>query len=128
MFEKLNEVEKRYEQVQEMLQRPNIADDQKTFRSLMKELSELEKVVSVFRVYKEMKNNLASSKSMLGSESDTELIALAKEEIHEIEEKLPPIEQQLKLLLLPKDPNDEKNIILEIRAGAGGDEASLFFF
>lgn len=126
MFEKLNDVEKRYEQVQQMLQRPDIADDQKNFRALMKELAELEKVVTVFRQFKSMKENLASSKELLDGESDAEMVALAKEEIAEIEKELPEVEQNLKLLLLPKDPNDEKNIILEIRAGAGGDESSLF--
>ena len=126
MFEKLNEVEKRYEQVQQMLQRPDIADDQKNFRSLMKELADLEKVVTVFRNYKGLKSNLNSSKEMLAEETDAELLAMAKEEISGIERQLPDVEQQLKLLLLPKDPNDEKNIMLEIRAGAGGDESSLF--
>lgn len=126
MFEKLNDVEKRYEQVQQMLQRPDIANDQKNFRSLMKELAELEKVVSVFRQYKSMKENLASSKELLESESDAEMVALAKEEISQIEDELPAVEKNLKVLLLPKDPNDGKNIILEIRAGAGGDESSLF--
>lgn len=109
-----------------MLQRPDIANDQKNFRSLMKELAELEKVVSVFREFKSMRENLSSSKELLASESDVEMVALAKEEISELEKDLPEIEQRLKLLLLPKDPNDEKNIILEIRAGAGGDESSLF--
>lgn len=126
MFEKLNEVEKRFEQVQEMLQRPDIANDQKNFRNLMKEVAELEKVVVVYRQYKTLKENLKSSKEILELESDPEMIAMAKDEIDAISTEIPDVEKKLKLLLLPKDPNDEKNIILEIRAGAGGDEASLF--
>lgn len=126
MFEKLNDVEKRYEQVQQMLQRPDVADDQKQFRSMMKELAELEKVVVVFRKYKGLKEAVESSKEMIQNESDPEMIEMAKEELSAAEKELPEIEQDLKILLLPKDPNDEKNIILEIRAGAGGDESSLF--
>ena len=126
MFEKLNDVEKRYEQVQQMLQRPDVADDQKQFRSMMKELAELEKVVVVFRKYKGLKEAVDSSKEMIQNESDPEMIEMAKEELSSAEKEIPDIEQELKILLLPKDPNDEKNVILEIRAGAGGDESSLF--
>ncbi|NQZ02807.1 MAG: peptide chain release factor 1 [Bdellovibrionales bacterium] len=126
MFEKLTEVEKRYEQVQQQLQRPDVADDQKNFRNLMKELAELEKVVTVFRQYKQVKENIEGSKELIQTESDQEMIQMAKEELSEAEKQIPELEQNLKILLLPKDPNDEKNVILEIRAGAGGDESSLF--
>jgi len=126
MFEKLTEVEKRYEQVQQQLQRPDVAEDQKTFRSMMKELSDLEKIVSVFREYKKFQTTINQSKELINEESDQDMIEMAKEELSGAEQKLPKIEQELKLLLLPKDPNDEKNVILEIRAGAGGDESSLF--
>jgi peptide chain release factor 1 len=111
---------------QAQLQRPDVADDQKNFRSLMKELSELEKVVTVFRQYKRIKENIQGSKEMIQTESDQEMIQMAKEELNEAEKQVPGLEQELKILLLPKDPNDEKNVILEIRAGAGGDESSLF--
>ena len=126
MFEKLEDVEKRYEQVQAQLQRPNVADDQKTFRLLMKELAELEKVVTVYRQYKAVKQSLRDSKELLQTESDQDILQMAKEDLLSAEREIPGLEQKLKILLLPKDPNDEKNVILEIRAGAGGDEASLF--
>lgn len=126
MFSKLDEVENRYEQVQMMLQKPDIASDQKQYRSLMKELANLEKIVTVYRDFRTKTNTIDSNKKLLGIETDSEMKELLKEEIKEIETLMPAIELELKLLLIPKDPNDDKNIILEIRAGAGGDEASLF--
>jgi peptide chain release factor 1 len=126
MFSKLDEVDSRYEQVQMMLQRPDIASDQKQYRNLMKELANLEKIVSVYRDFKKKTSTVESNKKLLGSENDPEMKELLKEEIREIESGLPALEQELKILLIPKDPNDDKNIILEIRAGAGGDEAALF--
>lgn len=126
MFSKLDEVESRYEQVNLSLQRPDVANDQKKYRSLMKELSDLEKVVVLYRDFKTKSANLKSSKELLTAESDNEMKELIREEIREIESAIPDLESRLKLALLPKDPNDDKNIILEIRAGAGGDEASLF--
>lgn len=125
MFRKLDEVEKRFEQITQDLQRPGITDDQGTYRKLMKELSDLDKVVVVYRDYKKQIAELAANKEMLG-ESDQELRQMAKDEISQIEPRIQGLQEQLKILLLPKDPNDDKNIILEIRAGAGGDEASLF--
>jgi peptide chain release factor 1 len=126
MFSKLAEVESRYEQVNLQLQRPDIASDQKQYRAYMKELADLEKVVTVYRDYKTKTANLKSSKELLTAESDNEMRELIREEIKELEAAIPALEDQLKILLIPKDPNDDKNIILEIRAGAGGDEASLF--
>lgn len=126
MFQKLDEVEKRYEQLQDALQRPGVADDQKQFRSLMKEVSTLEEIVGVYRDYKKSKSDFESNIQLLETEKDPEMRALAKEENDELEARLDQQISQLKILLLPKDPNDDKNIFLEIRAGAGGDEASLF--
>ncbi len=126
MYSKLEDVENRYEHVQMMLQKPDIASDQKQYRGLMKELANLEKIVVVYRDFKKKTQALESNKKLLGTESDPEMKELLKEENREIESAMPVIEQELKLLLIPKDPNDDKNIILEIRAGAGGDEASLF--
>jgi peptide chain release factor 1 len=126
MFSKLEEVESRFEQVQMTLQRPDIASDQKQYRALMKELAGLEKIVEVYRDFKKKSAALESNKKLLGTENDPEMKELLKEENREIESQIPALEQELKLLLIPKDPNDDKNIILEIRAGAGGDEASLF--
>lgn len=126
MFSKLNEVESRYEQVQLSLQKPDIASNQKQYRSLMKELSDLEKIVVVYRDFKKKTQSLKENKELYTSESDAEMKELLREEIKELEAAIPALEDQLKILLIPKDPNDDKNIILEIRAGAGGDEASLF--
>ncbi|MBX3020535.1 MAG: peptide chain release factor 1 [Bdellovibrionales bacterium] len=128
MFDKLYEVEKRYEQIQASLMEPGVADNQQRYRSLMKEMSDLEKVVVVFRDYKKTKSELEGNKEILLTENDEDLRAMAKEEIAPLEAKVGELEEQLKILLLPKDPNDDKNIILEIRAGAGGDEASLFAY
>ncbi len=126
MFSKLDGVESRFEQVQLQLQRPDVASNQKEYRSLMKELSDLEKVVSVYRVFKKKQQSLNSNKELLSSEKDEEMRAMLKEEIKELETDVTQLEDELKIALLPKDPNDDKNILLEIRAGAGGDEASLF--
>lgn len=128
MFDKLIEVEKRFEQIQQSLMEPGIANDQKRYRSMMKEMSDLKEVVDVFREYKKVKSDLEGNKQILASENDPDLREMAKEELSGLEKQLATLEDQLKILLLPKDPNDDKNIILEIRAGAGGDEASLFAY
>lgn len=126
MFSKLEEVESRYEEVNMQLQKPDVASNQKQYRTLMKELSDLEKIVVIFRNYKKLKKEHAENVHMINTENDPELREMVKEEIKALDAQIPVIEEQLKLSLIPKDPNDEKNIILEIRAGAGGDEASLF--
>ncbi len=126
MFSKLDEVENRYNSVQQQLQRPDVAEDQNEFRKLMKELADLEKVVSVYRHYKNICQEIEDNKQLIAEEPDEELRAMAKEELPALEDEKIQLEEQLKIALLPKDPNDDKNIILEIRAGAGGDEASLF--
>lgn len=126
MFSKLHEVESRYEEVNLSLQRPDIASNQTQYRALMKELADLEKIVVPYREYKKKTENLKASKELLTSEQDSEMRELIREEVKELEAVLPELEQQLRIALIPKDPNDDKNIILEIRAGAGGDEASLF--
>lgn len=126
MYSKLDEVESRYEQVSVSLQKPDIASDQKKYRALMKELANLEKIVTVYREYKTKQQALQASRDLFASENDSEMRELIREEIKELEIQLPILDEQLKILLIPKDPNDDKNIILEIRAGAGGDEASLF--
>jgi peptide chain release factor 1 len=126
MFSKLNEVESRYEEVNLALQRPDIASNQTQYRALMKELGNLEKIVVVYRDFKKKSENLKASKELLTAEQDSDMRELIREEVKELEAALPVLEHQLKIALIPKDPNDDKNIILEIRAGAGGDEASLF--
>lgn len=126
MFDKLNGVESKFEQINIQLQDPEVTGNQEKYRSLMKEYSDLEPVVLSFRKYKAMKQDIEGNKELIENEKDEELRDMAKEELGELQASLPALEQELKLLLLPKDPNDEKNIILELRAGAGGDEASLF--
>lgn len=126
MFSKLDQVESRYEEVNLSLQRPDIASDQKKYRELMKELSDLEKIVTHYREYKKKKASLQQNKDLFATETDSDMREMIREEIKQFEAELPVIEESLKISLLPKDPYDDKNILLEIRAGAGGDEASLF--
>lgn len=126
MFDKLQEVEKKFEKIQRDLQRPEVANDQKNYQRLMKEFSDLQPVVESFRKYSSIKKQIQENKQLLMEESDEDLRALAKEDLQVLEPQIEELEQELKISLLPKDPNDDKDVILEIRAGAGGDEASLF--
>lgn len=126
MFTKLDQVESRYEQVQLKLQDPDVASDQKQYRALMKENADLEPVVRVFRHLRSVEKQIADNKSLLEKESDEDLRQMAKDDLASLETERTRVAEELKLLLLPKDPNDDKNIVLEIRAGAGGDEAALF--
>ena len=128
MFAKLNEVEKRYEQIQQALLEPGVANNQTQYRQLMKENADLEPLVNAHREHKKVTADLEASKIMLTEETDADLRQMAREEVNELEKRKIELEDSLKILLLPKDPNDDKNIILEIRAGAGGDEASLFAY
>ncbi len=126
MFSKLDQVEKRYSDLTEQLSDPNVVKDQNKFRDLSKEHSELEELVKTYREYKEVSKNIEDNNTLAQEESDAELRQMAKDEIKELEVRQEELVSKLKILLLPKDPNDEKNIILEIRAGTGGDEAALF--
>ncbi len=126
LFNKLDELVQKHESINHQLQNPSIASQQDKFRQLMKEHAELDKIVKVYQEYKTLTRNLEENKILLTTESDEDLRQMAKEDISAIEPRIGPLAEQLKLLLLPKDPNDDKNILLEIRAGAGGDEASLF--
>lgn len=123
MFEKLEEVEKRYEILNEQISDPEIIANQSEWQKLMKEHADISEVVEKYREYKKAKQAMEDAKTMM---ADKELKELAEMEYEENKEKLPIIEEELKTLLIPKDPNDEKNVICEIRAGAGGEEAALF--
>ena len=123
MFQKLEDVEKRFMEITEKISDPEVISRQNEWKQLMKEHAELEPIVLKFREYKKVKNDLEESKEML---EDPELKELAEAEMLEAKEKLPKLEEELKILLIPKDPDDDKNIICEIRAGAGGEEAALF--
>ena len=126
MFDKLEDLLIRYEEVMGELQELDVVDSPERLRKLMKEQSELAPIVEAYKEYKQCKQNMEDSLSMLEEESDEELRELAKEELNESRSRIEQLEQELKILLLPKDPNDDKNVIVEIRAGAGGDEAALF--
>jgi len=126
MFDKLDDILIRYQQVLEELNDPNVVNDQNHFRKLMKEQNDLNPIVDKYTEYKQVKRNIEDSLEMLETERDEELRELAKEELSEGKSRLGEIEDEIKILLLPKDPMDDKNVIIEIRAGAGGDEAALF--
>lgn len=126
VFEKLEDTERRFEELQAELSEPTVTNDTARFRKLMKEQNDLSEVVGAYREYKQAKKNIEDSLAMLDTESDEELRELAKEELAQGKADVEFLEQKIKILLLPKDPNDEKNVIVEIRAGAGGDEAALF--
>ncbi len=126
MFDKLESVVRRYEQLTEKLADPSIYDRQKEFKEISSERSNIEDVVIAFREYKKLKENLEGSKEILRNEKDEDLREMAKMELAEIEAQIPEMEEKLKLLLLPKDPLDERDVIIEMRAAAGGDEASIF--
>ena len=126
MFDRLEDLVIRYEEVMGELQEPDVANDAARFRGLMKEQSDLAPIVEAFKEYKQCKQNIEDSILMLEEESDEEMRELAKEELNDSKRRVEELEHELKILLLPKDPNDEKNVIVEIRAGAGGDEAALF--
>lgn len=123
MFDKLEEVEKRYEELTKMISDPEIIAQTREWQKLMKEHAEIEEIVQKYREYKKQQNIIEESKALM---DDKELRELAETEMLQAKEKLPKIEEELKVLLIPKDPNDDKNIICEIRAGAGGEEAALF--
>ena len=126
MFDKLEDLLIRLEEILSELQEPDVANDQARFRKLMKEQNELTPIVEAYKEYKACKQTIADSLEMLEEESDEEMRELAKEELNEAKARVEELEKELKILLLPKDPNDDKNVVVEIRAGAGGDEAALF--
>ena len=126
MFDKLEDLRIRLDEILNELQEPDVANDQNRFRKLMKEQNDLTPIVEAYNEYKECKQAIEDSLEMLKEESDEEMRELAKEELNDNKKRVEELEQELKILLLPKDPNDEKNVIVEIRAGAGGDEAALF--
>ena len=126
MFEKLDTLEEKYELLTQKLSDPSVISNQEKFREYAKSHAELADVVEKYRHYKELTAEMADTKELLESESDEEMLELARNELRELEEKNTKLEQELRMLLVPKDPNDEKNIMIEIRAGTGGEEAALF--
>ena len=126
MFDKLEDLLIRLDEILSELQEPDVANDQERFRKLMKEQNELTPIVEAYKEYKASKQAIQDSLDMREEESDEEMRELAKEELSEAKARVEELEHELKILLLPKDPNDDKNVMVEIRAGAGGDEAALF--
>ena len=126
MFDRLEDLLHRYEEIMNELNEPDVTANQERFRALMKEQSDLTPLVEAYREYKKAKKDEEDSLAMLEEESDEEMRELLKEEHGDAKKRIEELEQELKILLLPKDPNDDKNVIVEIRAGAGGDEAALF--
>ena len=126
MFDKLEDLLHHYEELMNTLSEPDVANDPARFKKLMKEQSDLAPIVEAYTEYKKCKQNIEDSLMMLEEESDEEMRELAKEELNDSKARLEELENELKILLLPKDPNDDKNVIVEIRAGAGGEEAALF--
>ncbi|SDI04550.1 bacterial peptide chain release factor 1 (bRF-1) [Alteribacillus persepolensis] len=126
MLERLQAVEDRYEELNELLSDPEVINDSKKLREYSKEQSDISETVTAYRKYKEVTTQLDDAKSMLADDLDDEMEDMVKLEIDELSEKKEELEEQLKVLLLPKDPNDDKNVIVEVRGAAGGDEAALF--
>lgn len=126
MFDKLEDLLIRFEEILSELNEPTVANDQQRFRKLMKEQSDLTPIVEAYKEYKKAGQDVEDSLAMLEEESDDEMREMLKEELNVAKKRIEELEQELKILLLPKDPNDDKNVIIEIRAGAGGDEAALF--
>jgi len=126
MFERLDQIEARYEELTNALASPGITNDSMKYQKTAKAHSEIAPIVEKYREYKDLTRGIAESKALLADETDAEMRAYAEEELTKLQARVGGVEEDLKVLLLPKDPNDEKNVILEIRAGTGGDEATLF--
>lgn len=126
MFDKLEDLLKRFEEILEELNDPSVVNDQQRFRKLMKEQNDLTPIVDTYKEYKQAKQSINDSLEMLEEETDEEMRELAKEELNTAKISIAELEEKLKILLLPKDENDDKNVVVEIRGGAGGDEAALF--
>jgi peptide chain release factor 1 len=126
VFDRLQSVEDRYEKLNELLSDPEIINDPKKLRDYSKEQSDIQETVQVYRQYKQTREQLEDAKVMLDEKLDAEMHEMVKEEVNDLETQITALEEKIKLLLVPKDPNDDKNVIIEIRGAAGGDEAALF--
>lgn len=126
MYDKLDFIQEKYEELSMKVSDPDVISDQSSWQIYMKEMSEMEPIVAKYKEYRKASDDLADTKEMLSDSNDEELREMAKAELSELESKLERYSEELKVLLLPKDPNDQKNVLLEIRAGTGGEEAALF--
>ena len=126
MFDKLDDLLRRFEELLNELSEPGVTDNPQRFKKLMKEQSDLSPIVEAYKEYKKCKQDIEDAEMMLGDEKDPDMREMLKEELSNAKKRVEELEHELKILLLPKDPNDDKNVVVEIRAGAGGDEAALF--
>src|SRR5208283_789836 len=126
MFERLEQIELKYEELNKALASPDIVSDSARYQKTAKAHSEIAPIVEKYREHKDLTRGIEESKSLVAGETDPEMLAYAHEELAHLEKRVHQVEEELKVLLLPRDPNDEKNVVLEIRAGTGGDEATLF--
>jgi peptide chain release factor 1 len=126
MVDKLEKIEQRFNEIQEIIENPDFAKDQKRYKEIMQELSSITSIVEAYGKYKEIEKNIAQSRDLVTESADHEMKELAKEELKGLEKELEELSEKIKVLLIPKDPLDLKNIIMEIRAGTGGEEAALF--
>jgi peptide chain release factor 1 len=126
MFERLDQIEAKYEELTQALASPEITSDSSRYQKTAKAHSEISETVEKYREYKDLKRGIAESRAVIADETDADMRAYAQEELDKLESRVQGVEEELRLMLLPKDPNDEKDVVLEIRAGTGGDEATLF--
>jgi peptide chain release factor 1 len=126
MLNKLESIKVRFDQVQDMLSQPDVVGDMKRFTQLNREYKELQKIVDKYYEYRDLVGNIENNKQLLSNEKDEELREMAKAELDELIPKVEPMEENIRMLLVPKDPEDGKNVVLEVRGGTGGDEASIF--
>ena len=126
MFDKLDDLLRRFEELLNELSEPGVTDNPTRFKKLMKEQSDLSPIVEAYKEYKKCKQDIEDAEMMLGDEKDADMREMLKEELSNAKKRVEELEHELKILLLPKDPNDDKDVVVEIRAGAGGDEAALF--
>ena len=126
MFDRLQAVEDRYERLHELLSDPDIVSDSNKLREYSKEQSDIQEMVEVYREYKSVKEQFADTRELMEAEKDSEMLEMMKEEFNDLNKQIPVFEERLRILLIPKDPNDSKNVIMEVRGAAGGDEANIF--
>ncbi|MEO2099264.1 MAG: PCRF domain-containing protein, partial [Flavobacteriaceae bacterium] len=126
MLEKLQIIQQRFDEVSDLIIQPDIISDQKRYIQLNKEYKDLSLMVEKIKIYKNLMSNLEEAELLIKDENDSEMVAMAKMEMESAKEQLPQLEEEIKFLLIPKDPEDAKNVVIEIRAGTGGDEASIF--
>jgi len=126
MLDKLNIVKQRFDEVSDLIIQPDIISDQKRYVQLTREYKDLKELIDKRDVYKTLLDNIAESEEIIADGSDAEMVEMAKMQLEEAKEQIPDLEEEIKYLLIPKDPEDSKNAVMEIRAGTGGDEASIF--